>query len=228
VERFVHISSTDVYGYPGGREIDETYSGDGFRNWYAQSKLEAESEVRRAAADGLQTVILRPSTVYGPGSREVVLEIARALRGRHMLMIDGGRALAGLCFVDNVVDAALLALQREDAAGHALNLTDGLDVTWRRFADDLADGLGCRRPRMSLPYRVAEGAGYSLEQGYRALHSRTGLRVRPLLSRQAVHVLGIDQSFSNRMARELLGWEPRVGYVAGLAATLEWLRSEGV
>jgi nucleoside-diphosphate-sugar epimerase len=30
------------------------------------------------------------------------------------------------------------------------------------------------------------------------------------------------------MARELLGWEPRVGYVAGLAATLEWLRSEGV
>ena len=48
----------------------------------------------------------------------------------------------------------------------------------------------------------------------------------PLLSRQAVQVLGRDQDFSNRKARELLGWEPRVGYDAGLAATVAWLRSE--
>ena len=48
----------------------------------------------------------------------------------------------------------------------------------------------------------------------------------PLLSRQAVHVLGRDQDFSNRKARELLGWEPRVDYDAGLAATVDWLRTE--
>jgi nucleoside-diphosphate-sugar epimerase len=47
-----------------------------------------------------------------------------------------------------------------------------------------------------------------------------------LLSRQAVHVLGKNQDFSNRKARDLLGWEPRVGYAAGLEATLEWLRAE--
>ena len=38
--------------------------------------------------------------------------------------------------------------------------------------------------------------------------------------------MGVDQSFSNRKARELLGWEPRVGYAAGLEATLAWLRAE--
>ena len=48
----------------------------------------------------------------------------------------------------------------------------------------------------------------------------------PLLSRQAVHVLGRNQNFSNRKARELLGWEPRVDYAAGLEATLAWLKAE--
>jgi ornithine--oxo-acid transaminase len=226
VERLVHVSSTDVYGYPGGVEVDESHVADGFRNWYAQTKRDAEAEVLRAAANGLATVILRPATVYGPGSCEVILEIARAIRARQMLMIDGGRAVAGLCFVGNLIDAALLAMEHEHAAGQAFNLTDGLDVTWRRLADDLAAGLGCARPRLSLPYRVAEGIGFSLEHGYRMMHRATKLTTRPLLSRQAVHVMGTDQSFSNRKARELLAWEPLVGYEAGLAATLDWLRSE--
>ena len=39
-------------------------------------------------------------------------------------------------------------------------------------------------------------------------------------------VLGRDQSFSARRAREVLGWAPRVGYEAGLDATLAWLNDE--
>jgi nucleoside-diphosphate-sugar epimerase len=229
VTRFVHFSSTDVYGYPGGVDVDESYVPGGFRNWYAQTKRDAESEVQRAGAAGrLETVILRPATVYGPGSREVVLEVARALRGRHMLLIDHGRALAGLCFIDNLLDAAVIALTHEAAAGQAFNVTDGVDVSWRQFADGIADGMGAARARLSLPLRWAERIGLWLEHGYRALHRRTGLTTRPLLSRQAVHVMGIDQSFSNARAREQLGWEPRVDYADGLAATVDWLRSEGV
>ncbi len=56
--------------------------------------------------------------------------------------------------------------------------------------------------------------------------ARRGVKTRPLLSRQAVHVLGRDQDFSNRKARETLGWVPRVSYQDGLAATLDWLRED--
>lgn len=225
VERFVHVSTTDVYGYPGGRGVEETQPPGRFRNWYAQTKLEAEEEVRRAA-EALQVVILRPATVYGPGSKEVVGELAKAIRGRHMLLVDGGRAVAGLVYVANLVDAAVLALRHEAAAGEAFNVTDGIAVTWRQFADDLADGLGAPHPRWSLPYSVANGLASSLEHGYRGLRRATGLSSPPLLSRQAVHVLGIDQDFSNRKARERLGWAPRVDYRTGLELTLTWLREE--
>jgi nucleoside-diphosphate-sugar epimerase len=37
--------------------------------------------------------------------------------------------------------------------------------------------------------------------------------------------MGTDQSFSNRKAQDLLGWQPRVGYADGLDATLSWLRA---
>jgi nucleoside-diphosphate-sugar epimerase len=227
VERFVHFSTTDVYGHPGGPAVEETQVATRFRNWYAQTKLAAEAEVRRMEGlQGMDVVILRPATVYGPRSREIVGEIARAIRGGHMLLIDRGRAIAGLVYVDNLIDAAILALRHEGAPGHAFNVTDGLDTTWKEFTGGLAAGLGCPNARWSMPYPVAHGIGYSLEHGYRFLRKTTRLSTAPLLSRQAVQVLGNDQSFSNRKARELLGWEPRVGYEAGLEATVAWLRDE--
>ncbi|HTY95699.1 MAG TPA: aminotransferase class III-fold pyridoxal phosphate-dependent enzyme [Solirubrobacteraceae bacterium] len=227
VRRFVHFSTTDVYGHPGGGTIDESYAPRRFSNWYAQTKLAAEGEVRRleATAD-FDAVILRPATVYGPGSCEVVGGIARAIRDRSMLLIDGGRSDAGLCFVENLLDAAVLALEHEAAPGQAFNVSDGLGVTWREFTDGLAEGLGYSRVRWSVPYWAANGVGAALEHGYRLLRRTTGLTVKPLLSRQAVQVLGRNQTFSSHRARELLGWEPRVDYPTGLDATLAWLRSE--
>ncbi len=227
VRRFIHFSSTDVYGYPGGRGIDETYLPAGFRNWYSQTKLEAEAEVQGAAQDAkLETVILRPATVYGPGSVGVVGEIARAIRKNNMLLIDRGRAIAGLCYVENLIDAALLAQRHEQAPGRAFNVSDELPVTWREFTDGLAEGLDCESVRWSMPFWLASAIGSSLEQGYRLLRRATGLSAPALLSRQAVQVLGHDQDFSSRQARELLGWEPRVDYATGLQATLAWLQSD--
>jgi acetylornithine/succinyldiaminopimelate/putrescine aminotransferase/nucleoside-diphosphate-sugar epimerase len=227
VQRVVHFSTTDIYGYPGRAAIDETYVATRFRNWYAQTKLAAEAEVRRVEkAHELDAVILRPATVYGPRSTAVIGEIARAMRDGNMLLIDGGRAIAGLCYVENLVDAAVLALRHDAAPGHAFNVSDGLDITWKEFTDGLAKGFGCPQVRWSLPYWMANGIGFSLEHGYRLLRKTTRLNTQPLLSRQAVHMLGKDQDFSNRKAREMLGWEPRVDYATGLDATLVWLQAE--
>ena len=142
VRRFVHFSTTDVYGHPGRRRRSRRPTrprafATGTRR---RSSRPRPRSAASQAADALDAVILRPATVYGPGSQDVIGEIARAIQGRHMLLIDRGRAVAGLCYVENLVDAALLALQHEAAPGQAFNVSDGLGVTWRQFTDDLADG----------------------------------------------------------------------------------------
>jgi nucleoside-diphosphate-sugar epimerase len=225
VKRFVHLSTTDVYGHPsGGGTISESHLPEGFSNWYAETKLRAEGEVRRSTA--FETVLLRPATVYGPGSKEVVGEIAKAIQRRQMLLVDRGRPVAGLCFVENLIDAVMLVLDHPAAPGKTFNVTDGLPVTWRQFTDDLATGLGRPAPRFSLPYRPALALGVALEGAYRLARRGTGLTLPALLSRQAVQVLGRDQHFSNERARAVLGWEPRVEYGEGLESTLRWLREE--
>jgi nucleoside-diphosphate-sugar epimerase len=226
VTRFVHVSSTDIYGYPGRAAIAESEPPGGFRNWYAQTKLSAESEVRRAAGAGLDTVVLRPATVWGPGSRGTVGEIGGAIKGGYMLLVDGGRRIAGLVYIDNLVDAMVLALGHRQARGEAFNVTDGLPVTWRQFTDGLADGIGVPGARLSMPYGLASGVGVCLEEGYRLLRRTTRLSAPALLSRQAVHIMGTDQDFSNRKAREVLGWEPRVSYAQAMEATVAWLRDD--
>jgi nucleoside-diphosphate-sugar epimerase len=77
-----------------------------------------------------------------------------------------------------------------------------------------------------MPYWLAHGLGFSLEHGYRGLRRATRVSLPPLLSRQAVQVLGRGQSFDAGKAREVLGWTPRVGYEDGLQATVAWLRAE--
>jgi nucleoside-diphosphate-sugar epimerase len=227
VRRLVHISTTDVYGHPAGGPRGEDPSLGRFANWYAQTKLEAEIELRSAArSSALETVILRPATVYGPGSKALVAEIARAIRARQMVLVDGGRADAGLLYVENLLDAVLIALHHPLAIGETFDLSDELGVSWARFTGEIAAGLGARPVSFSLPYRLAFAIALVLESGYRLARRATGLRLAPLLSRQAVQVLGRDQSFSAAKARALLGWEPRIGYEEGLRSTLAWLREQ--
>ncbi len=119
----------------------------------------------------------------------------------------------------------MLALERPLTAAGTFNVTDEVPVTWAAFTDDLAGGSAAPPVRLepALPARDRDRL-LATEQGYRLLRGATGLRTAPLLSRQAVQVLGRDQSFSAARARELLGWEPRVGYRDGLESTLGWLR----
>ncbi len=63
VRRFVHVSTTDVYGHPGGRGVSEDHVPSGFANWYAETKREAEAALLTVAAGSdLEAVILRPAT----------------------------------------------------------------------------------------------------------------------------------------------------------------------
>ena len=84
-------------------------------------------------------------------------------------------------------------------------------------------GFGCPPVRWSMPYALAHAIGFSLEHGYRLLRRGTGLSAPPLLSRQAVQVLGKSQDFSNRKLRETA----RLGAARGLPRAASRRRSRG-
>ncbi|MFD9858986.1 aminotransferase class I/II-fold pyridoxal phosphate-dependent enzyme [Streptomyces alboflavus] len=221
VARFLHVSTTDVYGYPVRPCAEDTPPRD-IGLPYNRSKLLGEQAVRESAARaGLPLTVVRPVSVYGPRSKDFVIEIATLLLSRQMVYIRGGDVPAGLLYVTNAADAMIAACASEAAAGRTYNLRDPDRTTWRTYVEALARGLGVKPPSLSLPAPLARGVATVSEGLYGALR----IRSRPVLTRHAVHLFDRDQSYAVDRARDELGFKGDVDFEEGVRLTLAWLDS---
>ncbi|WP_229926064.1 aminotransferase class I/II-fold pyridoxal phosphate-dependent enzyme, partial [Streptomyces longispororuber] len=221
VERFLHVSTTDVYGYPV-RPGDESTPPRDIGLPYNRSKLLGEQAVREAAARALLPLtVVRPVSVYGPRSKDFVVEIATLLLARQMVYIRGGDVPAGLLYVRNAADAMIAACGAQAAAGGTYNLRDPERTTWRAYIEALARGLGVKPPSLSLPAPLARGVATLSEGVYGALR----ITARPVLTRHAVHLFDRDQSYAVDRARDDFGFKSEVTFEEGVRLTLDWLDS---
>ncbi|HEY1966054.1 MAG TPA: NAD-dependent epimerase/dehydratase family protein [Acidobacteriaceae bacterium] len=221
VERFLHVSTTDVYGYPRV-PCDESTPTRDVRLPYNRTKIQGEEAVWRAHREhGLPVTVVRPATIFGPRGKDFVVEIAKLLRQRLMLLIDGGRARGGFTYVDNLAMAMIQAAENTSTLGRAYNISDGTGTTWGEYTNALADALGCKRPWLRLPFSAA----MALAPGMEAVQRTLRLPGRPLLTRHAVHLLGQDQEFPAARARADFGFAPHVSFVEGMARSAAWVRS---
>ncbi|WP_051707762.1 MULTISPECIES: type I polyketide synthase [unclassified Streptomyces] len=221
VERFLHVSTTDVYGYPA-TPCDESAPPRDIGLPYNRSKLLGERAVRETAErTGLPLTVVRPVSVYGPRSKDFVIEIATLLLGKQMVYIRRGDVPAGLVYVGNLVDGMIAACGSETAAGRTYNLRDADLTTWREYVEALAHGLGVKPPALSLPTPLARGVATASEKLYGALR----VKARPVLTRHAVHLFDRDQSYAIDRARDDFGFKSEVGFQEGMDLTLAWLNS---
>jgi dTDP-glucose 4,6-dehydratase len=197
VERFVLISSSEVYGTALGAPMDEEHALNP-RSPYAATKAGAD---RLAYAYfvtyGLPIVILRPFNNYGPRQHpEKVIPrfITSALLDEPLTVHGDGHASRDWLFVDDDAEAIEAAIEADlDAvAGEVINVATGLDITVSEIADLVLEQLG--KP-VSLKTFVPERLG------------------------QVDRHVG-----STEKARRLLGWDARTSFEEGLARTVEWYR----
>jgi nucleoside-diphosphate-sugar epimerase len=222
LQRFLHVSTTDVYGYPADPG-DESHPLTDVGLPYNRTKCQGEECVWQASnRSGLPVTVVRPATIYGPRSKDFGTEIAKLIRQRTMALVDGGRSPGGFCYVDNAVDAIIQAATVPETLGRPYNLSDGTGATWRRYVDALADGLGERRPSVHIPAALA----FPLARGFESTHRLLRLPGRPLLTRHAVYLLSRNQEYPVESARRDFGFSPAVSFDDGVAWTVNWLRSE--
>lgn len=224
VQRLIHLSSAAVYGYPRtSQPIDEQHPQLPRKIPYIDTKVAAEQLVAQAIrCQGLPAVILRPVMVFGPGCQNYVGQVVRHLRRGSMVMFDGGRHVAGLAYVDNVVDAICLAVSVPEAMAQTMNVCDDSPITWRQYLDALADGLGIPRARFSIPSTLAYAASIPSEMLARWFR----LRQRPWLTRMAVLELGQSQIYDVTLARKVLGYAPAVSFEEAIEAIIQWVKRD--
>jgi nucleoside-diphosphate-sugar epimerase len=221
LQRFLHVSTTDVYGYPTV-PCDETHPTVDAVLPYNRTKRLGEIAVWEThRTHGLPITIVRPATIYGPRGKDFTVEIAAMLRQRLMLTIDHGSAPGGFAYVDNVAQAMIAAAASPKTIGQAYNLSDGTGADWTRYLALFSAALGTPKPWLNLSLANANRLARILEIPHRLLK----LGGRPLLTRHAVLLLGLNQEFPTAKAARDFAFAPKVSLEEGISRSATWLRT---
>lgn len=212
VEHIVHVSSIAVHATPLPESVDERQPlvNSAAAGAYAVSKAEAEHVV----SEFPRATIVRPTCVYGPGSPTWVLAPLARVRDQHIRLVDGGRGLINLIYVDDLVDLLLLAA---DSPGEVF-IANAYATRW-------ADYLGAfgAMLRMPPPATVSANTAAAVARAGQ-WHFRFTRRRAALLESDIAQQTNRTR-FENRKAREALGWSPRFDLAAGMRETEAWLRA---
>lgn len=209
VDRFIFVSSS----LAGAAE-----SGTGDITLYGKSKLAAEKLLQQAAADKLiETVILRPVNVYGPGMKG---NIARMIE-----LLDAGRLpplplitnRLSLISADDLAQAIVAALNSKPLPSIPMTVTDGQEYSIERIERAIYENLGkaqslWRTPAVLLYWASAIAGLVSAITGKGSISTRT---YRNLTS---------DNVFSNDLAIKNLGFVPKKTFFESLPQIIESIR----
>ena len=214
IGRLVHVSSITVLDYAGhrGKAMTEASPVEPHPEWrgpYTESKLRAERIVLGAIREGLPATIVRPGQIFGPGAEMVAPYGTIAFAGRWVVVGSGNIPLP-LVYIDDVVDALLLAARRHGVCGEMFQLVDEERITQRQYIDELRRHFAEKIRVMYVPRPVFYTAGIAIG----ALGKLLGRPV-PLTRYRVASIRGID-TFDCTAARERLGWAPRIGVTRGM------------
>lgn len=133
-KRVVHVSTISVYGKTGDGDLDESAPRRRSNDVYADSKLEAEKLVFKYFNKyGLPVAVIQPTIVYGPFGGPWTLNPINQLKSGRVILAEGGSGLCNAVYVDDVIQAMILAATRDEAVGEAFLVSAEEPVTWREF-----------------------------------------------------------------------------------------------
>ena len=155
VRRLVHTSTCGTCGPVPGRPATED---DSPPDWeltvpYKRTKLEAERIVLEAAREGLDAVVVNPTTPVGEGDRfptPTGRMIEGIATGRYRAFVDTG---VNVVDVRDVARGHLLALERGQRGQRYI--LGGADLTLQELFSAVSDLAGRPRPRLRIPYAAA-------------------------------------------------------------------------
>ena len=200
LERFVHVSTSEVYGTAMQIPMDENTPAFP-HTIYGSSKLAGECHARAFHKTyGMPVVILRPFNSYGPNchhegdSGEVIPKfILRALADRPMIIFGDGYQTRDFTYVSDTAWAISMAGVTEEAVGKTINIGSGDEIS----INDLA----------SLIKKVTSKPEAIIQH----LEPRPGDILR-LYS-------------DSKKAKKILGFEPKISFETGLTKLINWYQT---
>lgn len=220
VKKVIYCSTCGVHGNvenPPANEDAPINAAD----YYQQTKYAAEPVVKEFADKGMKTVIIRPSAIYGPGDPERFFMIFRRVNNGKFPMFGSGKTLYHPLYVENLVDAHMLAMEPGKGDGETYLIADEEYVSIENLVQRIGKALNVEVKIPHFPILPLIIAGHVFEKLYKPF------KVAPPIFPRRVDWYRQNRAFDISKAKKELGYEPKVALDEGLRLTAEWYRDEG-
>ena len=220
VKKFIYCSTCGVHGNvdnPPGNEDSPINAAD----YYQQTKYEAEPIVKQYQQKGLETTILRPAAIYGPGDPERFFMIFKRVNKGTFPMFGNGKTLYHPLYIDHLVDAHVLAQEPGKGAGEAYLIADEEYIEIKTLVNKTAAALGVEVKIPHFPVLPVIVIGHICEKVCKPF------KITPPIFPRRVDWFRQNRAFSIDKAKRDLGYAPHIGIDEGLRRTAAWYREEG-
>ncbi len=220
VSRFVHCSTIGVHGDVAQTPADEN-SPYNPGDLYQETKLQAELACHRYMNNGgMEIVIVRPTSQYGPGDMRM-LKMFRMIAAGKFIRIGACRENFHAVYIDDLVRGFWLTITTPGIDGETFLIGGAEYVSLDEYIKTAAQALGVSPPRWWAPYWPMHALAWLCEVTCKPL----GLE--PPLHRRRVKFFKNNRAFSIAKARTRLGYQPQVGLLEGMQKTVAWYRENG-
>lgn len=220
VQRVVHCSTVGIHGSIQGPPANEDAPlvPEGI---YEVTKADADRLARDFARErGLDVVVVRPAVVYGPGDTRL-LKLFKLAAKKRILLLGPGTAGYHLVYIDDLIDAFLLAAELPGLAGEAFIAAGPERPSLNELVTTLAGVLGNPDPRLvRLPAGPVRRLAHLCEVVCRPLG------VAPPIYRRRIDFFTNNRAYDIGKARSRLGYQPKIGMHEGLTRTAAWYRAQ--
>jgi len=232
VKKFVYLSTSSVVWRSDFRnihklaDIDETYPYPiSYNDYYNESKAMAEKLVIEFnGRQGMNTVVIRPSGVWGAGDKVILPRILRAAVKGFLIPAGDGSGMVSPCHVQNLVRALYLASVSDKSSGKIYFINDGFNINHVSFIKKLLSAAGLEwNPGFHLPYKIAYSLAYFIEQ----FHKMFGINKPPIITRFAVSAIAGSRTYSITNAKDDLNYTPVLELDSGLEELIKWVNEIG-
>lgn len=220
IQKLVYTSTPSVVHHgrtavAGGNEQNTPYATH-FSAYYPHTKKIAEQAILAANSNQLATVALRPRLIWGPGDTQLLPRlIERAKKGR-LRFIGGGENKMDCTYIDNVVQAHLLALEKcavgAQCAGKAYFISNGEPLPIRDIVNGLLNAAHAPIVTRSIPFFLAYSVGVLCELFWRVFR----LKNEPPMTRFLAEQLSTEHWYDCSAAQRDLNYVPTVSIADGL------------
>lgn len=226
IARLVYTSSPSIV-FTGEDEngIDESTPLPGhYLTNYQSTKAEAEEAVLAANDESLASVALRPHLIFGPGDPHLAPRIIARAKAGKLRLVGSRENLVDITYIDNAVDAHLLALDkldaRADCAGKAYFISNGEAMPMALIVNRILKAAGMAEEHRTVSPELAYAAGAFLE----AVYSLLRLKGEPVMTRFIARQLSSAHWYDISAAKRDLGYVPKVSIEEGMQALASALR----